>query len=406
MKKLFIFLLIGLIVPFCTNAQLKNRMAMFEGKPGVTLTQLDKSLYGLYKNDRYVSEAGENLLKNLSEVNILNIDLQVCDSNLLQAVYNNFRPFLSSSFEKYKLVKSFRDSENERLIYAKSKGEVVTELVVWNQTPRFLNIIELKGDIYTDKIALLAKLLNIKSLYALSDLSTENSTSDESSASEIKDHLQEVAKIIKSRSKIYFGGHEYDSWKDLVKMFKETNRLSQNLKDSLQQGADLMGLAFDAFREHFTNYYGEGDRCTFTFGDGLEIKKENGKTKIKILSENSEPNFLIDGEIIPQKEVYSDKVHSVCIVGTQNKKSYITVISTQPLGEYISYKNHILTFRYKNKIYKYNLAESDKALLWVKGENTYDFTILPEQIHQIRPVSKTEKELNLYNGAEVFISTK
>ena len=50
-------------------------------KNGVTVTQLDKSLYGLYQRNNLPPEANE-LLQKLEEVNILNLDLNQTDPSL------------------------------------------------------------------------------------------------------------------------------------------------------------------------------------------------------------------------------------------------------------------------------------------------------------------------------------
>ena len=50
MKKLIFILLTMILIPFGTYAQLGKQMAKYHKKAGVSVTQLDKSLYGLYQN--------------------------------------------------------------------------------------------------------------------------------------------------------------------------------------------------------------------------------------------------------------------------------------------------------------------------------------------------------------------
>lgn len=64
MNKLIILLDTSLLLPFCTKAQLGKLMAKYHGKECVTVTQLDKNLYGLYKK-KNISPEAENLLKRL-----------------------------------------------------------------------------------------------------------------------------------------------------------------------------------------------------------------------------------------------------------------------------------------------------------------------------------------------------
>ena len=56
MKKLVIILLAGTLFPFCVNAQLGKQMSKYHEKAGVTVTQLDKNLYGLYQRENLTPE--------------------------------------------------------------------------------------------------------------------------------------------------------------------------------------------------------------------------------------------------------------------------------------------------------------------------------------------------------------
>ena len=47
MRRIFIILSIVSVLPFAANAQLSKLMSKYHEKNGVTVTQLDKSLYGL-----------------------------------------------------------------------------------------------------------------------------------------------------------------------------------------------------------------------------------------------------------------------------------------------------------------------------------------------------------------------
>ena len=78
MRRIFIILSIVSVLPFAANAQLSKLMSKYHEKNGVTVTQLDKSLYGLYQRNNLPPEANE-LLQKLEEVNILNLDLNQTD---------------------------------------------------------------------------------------------------------------------------------------------------------------------------------------------------------------------------------------------------------------------------------------------------------------------------------------
>lgn len=71
----------GLLMPVLANAQLGKLMGEFHGKTCVTVTQLDKNLYGLYKRDKLSPEA-EQMLQRLDEVNFLNLNLNECSGGM------------------------------------------------------------------------------------------------------------------------------------------------------------------------------------------------------------------------------------------------------------------------------------------------------------------------------------
>ena len=168
MRRIFIILSIVSVLPFAANAQLSKLMSKYHEKNGVTVTQLDKSLYGLYQRNNLPPEANE-LLQKLEEVNILNLDLNQTDPSLSEKAIGQFREILDKP-EKYKLIKSRNDEFGKQLIYTHNKNGQVTDLVVWNQNPQQVDIIELRGDIQLDKIALLSRALNLKGLNSLAAL--------------------------------------------------------------------------------------------------------------------------------------------------------------------------------------------------------------------------------------------
>ena len=174
MRRIFIILSIVSVLPFAANAQLSKLMSKYHEKNGVTVTQLDKSLYGLYQRNNLPPEANE-LLQKLEEVNILNLDLNQTDPSLSEKAIGQFREILDKP-EKYKLIKSRNDEFGKQLIYTHNKNGQVTDLVVWNQNPQQVDIIELRGDIQLDKIALLSRALNLKGLNSLAALSSNADT--------------------------------------------------------------------------------------------------------------------------------------------------------------------------------------------------------------------------------------
>ena len=143
MKKLTIILLATLLIPFCASAQIGKQMSKYHKKNGVSVTQLDKSLYGLYQSNNLSQEMKE-MLQKLDEVNILTINRNICKPEEAEKILSQFHNLLEET-NNYRLIKSNNDGENEQLVYARSEGERVTDLVVWSISPYQADIIELRG---------------------------------------------------------------------------------------------------------------------------------------------------------------------------------------------------------------------------------------------------------------------
>lgn len=414
MNKLIVLLIVSVLLPFCAKAQLGKLMARYHGKECVTVTQLDKNLYGLYKKKNIPPEA-ENLLKQLKEVNILTLDLNNCKGNTAEEIKATFKSVLEKP-EKYKRIKSHSGNSEKQWIYAHSDQDKVSDLVVWNQTPQRMDIIELKGDIDTENIALLSKALNIKGLNSLSALNPENEnynnylrSFDYDNMADMSRQMREMAQRMQENFREMFGAEEGNMF------FNPSEYFGFDRADSLFRFSDVdslfgsMGMKFNRMSDIFDNFTPLTPGIDIR-GNSVQITEENGKTKIKINTRNSAMIYIVDGIKFEGEEVsMPEKIRDVRIIGDKKdpQKSYLIVVSNSRLGQFISYKNHTLTFQYDNQEYKYNLGKASQPLLVINGEVTNDFTeIHPDDILQIRPLTPTEKEIGEYGSAEVFILTQ
>lgn len=407
MKKLVLAMIAGLAFPLCTNAQLAKSMSKYHEKNGVTVTQLDKSLYGLYQRNNLPVDATE-VLQKLDEVNILNVNLTNCEPELASKIVTQFKNLLDNA-EKYKLIKSRNDDFEKQLIYTQTKNGRVSDLVVWNQNARQIDIIELRGDIQLDKIAMLSRALNIKGLNSLAALSSNprsyqaykhaNNYGDDMNAM-----FQQMRETMNNMRSQMFGnpsdttnnGIVGSAWDD---MFAPDGFLNDKL-DAIRNGAGMQKF------ENFFQSFGDGENVS---SSSVQITEENGKTKIKIDSKNSDMTYIIDGVLAPKNNVQMpESILNVNIIPSKEdiKKSYLFITSKNKLGEFSSYKNGVLTFKYKNQEYKYNLDKVQQPLLVIDGRLSAGFDIDPSDILQIRPISQIEKEVGYYPNAEVIINTK
>ncbi len=396
MKQWIIFLWICLAIPCFTQAQqLSQLIKQYQGKPGVSITHLDESLYGLYKKKNLSPEA-EQLLRNLKEVNILSfnsVSFQWNTSNIIDKLKNELKDYI--------LVKNNTTDESEQYIYTKTaSGKVTDMLIINNEQGEKLDIIELSGNIEPENIALLSKALNIKGLNSLSLLNPENKDYNRflrsfdyndlaTMSKEIREMAQEMQKKFQDQHSFEFDMPNMDS-----------------LFNSMGMGFDAMGNMFEQLSNNFNLNLEDGN----IIGNSIQITEENGKTKIKVNSKNSEIAYIIDGvEATGQSINMPEKIRSIKIQNDPEnpQKAYLIVMSDEPLGQFVSLKNGSLTFKYNDQEYKYNLEKSTDPLLWVNGRLTSNLdNYNVSDILQIRPVSEDEKQTGAFKTAEVVINTK
>ena len=87
-------------------------------------------------------------------------------------------------------------------------------------------------------------------------------------------------------------------------------------------------------------------------------------------------------------------------------KTYLFITSQEKLGDFVSFTNGELTFRYNQQEFKYNLDKLNAPVLIIDGRPSSVFNIEPSDILQIRPLSQTEKEAGFHPDAEVIINTR
>lgn len=104
MRRIFIILSIVSVLPFAANAQLSKLMSKYHEKNGVTVTQLDKSLYGLYQRNNLPPEAKRTPAKT-GRGEYSQSGFESDRSLLSEKAIGQFREILDKP-EKYKLIKS------------------------------------------------------------------------------------------------------------------------------------------------------------------------------------------------------------------------------------------------------------------------------------------------------------
>ncbi len=377
MKKFVVIWVAGIFSAFSVNAQLNKLMSKYHEKNGITITQLDQSLYGLYQRERLSPESLE-MLQSLKEVNLLELDRHNCSPDLCDKIVTQFRNILSNP-DKYRLVKSQQNGAAKQLIYTQGKNGKTTDLVVWNQTPEQIDLIELRGDIRLDRIALLPETLNLPGLDALASLASGTSAGK---------HLLTEKKLRSAKENIENPGDGFF-----------------NLFEHLDE---LMGMFGDFHFPDMTFPEGFGENGN-SRSSSVQIIEENDKTKLKIDAQNTNIIYIIDGQEMSGDSIQMpETILNAQLIPSRNdmKKTYMFITSREKIGDFISLKNGELTFRYNHQEYKYNLDKLNTPVLVIDGRISAIFDIDPVDILQIRPVSQLEKETGYYPNAEVIIHTR
>ncbi len=377
MKKFVVIWVAGIFSAFSVNAQLNKLMSKYHEKNGITITQLDQSLYGLYQRERLSPESLE-MLQSLKEVNLLELDRHNCSPDLCDKIVTQFRNILSNP-DKYRLVKSQQNGAAKQLIYTQGKNGKTTDLVAWNQTPEQIDLIELRGDIRLDRIALLPETLNLPGLDALASLASGTSAGK---------HLLTEKKLRSAKENIENPGDGFF-----------------NLFEHLDE---LMGMFGDFHFPDMTFPEGFGENGN-SRSSSVQIIEENGKTKLKIDAQNTNIIYIIDGQEMSGDSIQMpETILNAQLIPSRNdmKKTYLFITSREKIGDFISLKNGELTFRYNHQEYKYNLDKLNTPVLVIDGRISAIFDIDPVDILQIRPVSQLEKETGYYPNAEVIIHTR
>lgn len=399
MKKLMIVLAAGILSTLSASAQLGKQMAKYHEKDGITVTQLDRSLYGLYQRENLSPETQE-MLQNLEEVNLLNLNLSACPTELSHKIVTQFRDLLNNP-DKYRLVKSKNDGYDKQLIYARNKNGKISDLVVWNQTPEQLDLIELRGNIQLDRIALLSRALNLQGLHSLAALSSGAPDGDETFAEEDSESAAEAMQKL--------NGNFFDGFVSMFnQFFGSRNHRTFPPLELIPKGERTDDLFEDfPFPDmKFFEELGDGENM---MSSSVQITEENGKTKLKIDSKNTDIVYIIDGQEMPKDQIQMpEKIRNVNLIPSRQelKKSYLFITSQDKIGSFTSYKEGVLTFNYNGQEYKFNLDKMEEPLLVIDGRLSSDLDIEPSSILQIRPVSQMEKEVGYYPHAEVIINTK
>lgn len=392
-RYLFTSVVVSIVTLLPLQAQVGKEMKAFRNKEGITVTLLTPSLYNLYKQGELSLDA-EEALKNLKEVNVMLVDVKRATPEVVEDIHRRMAPIVENE-SKYILVQSHQGAYGVERLYVTQSDEQITSLVLWSEEAGTLSIIELKGTIDLESVDELSKTLNVKGLERLAYIHSPASMDISNEGGNPRDFIKRLEERFGIKRDSIFGDDPFGS-----------------LRERFGSADDMMKRAEEMFRNmgSFFNGLPGMSGSSESISNGLEVIQENGKTRIKVNAKNSEIAYLIDGvEYTPDslKDGIPDEIANVIMVTSREnvKKSYVIINTMQKAGQFVSYSNGVLKYKYKNQEYVVAPEKLSEPSLLVNNRLTQRFDIDPMDIVQIRPATESERKILGAPSAQVVIVT-
>ncbi|MDR2130332.1 MAG: DUF4252 domain-containing protein [Odoribacteraceae bacterium] len=394
MKRLFVFLIAALVSTMPVKSQIGQEMKAFRDKEGVTVTLLTPSLYSLYQKENLGRLPGE-ILKQLKEVNVLRVDRRQASPVLKEEMSRRFQPILDNE-AKYALTESRQLPGGEERLYIHQQESEIRSLVLWSESEREIVLIELKGTIQPERARALSGILQVKGLERLAYILAPEQEEEILARDPLDpgDFLQGFRRRHRSPVDSLWPGGFFDGFgghfDDMDAMIGQVEEMFERMRRG--EGID------------------NGEGIHDSYSRGLEVTRENGKTRIKVNGSNVEVLYLIDGQVFAADSLTSipDEIVTVDMLDAPDdpKKAYVVINTFQATGRFTGFSDGTLRFRHENQDYIFNIAKLPAPVLLVNNRPTRDFRVNPSDIIQIRPATALERALFGFPSIEVIIVTR
>lgn len=387
---------LSLVTLLPLQAQVGKEMKAFRNKEGITVTMLTPSLYKLYKQSN-PSLASEEVLKDMKEINVMQVNIERATSKVVEEINQRLSPILENE-SKYTLVRSHRGVYGQERLYVTQNDEQITSLVLWSEENGTLSVIELKGNIDLDNVDEVAEVLNVKGLDRLAYI---NAPAEGGSFAARMGNPMDIIKRMEERFGIkrdsIFGEDPFGSLREKIGNVGSVDDMMKHAEEMFRN----MGTLFDG-----TSANGMSE----SISNGLEVIRENGKTRIKVNATNSELAYVIDGieySADSLKNGIPDEIANVIMVNEPGnaKKSYVIINTLKKAGQFVSYSDGVLKYKHKNQEFTVNPEKLSDPSLLVNNRLTRNFNVDPMLIIQIRPATEIERKILNAPSAQVVIVT-
>lgn len=177
MKTIFIFLLVTISLGQIATGKNSFRLVSekFKNHDQFFYSELSKQTINLYLKEKKVADELKNVLQNLNMLNVLSFEI----NNQETAAF-----FWKSIAEQYDLdayvpFKISSSGFDQHKIFIKEKSSNISDLLVIKTSLSQASIVEIKGIIKLEEMAVLNKILSIKGLESLNTLKEEKQTNSQ-----------------------------------------------------------------------------------------------------------------------------------------------------------------------------------------------------------------------------------
>lgn len=184
--RIIILILIAILAGFSASGKsdqaFRNLTNRLQQESNLQYSELGKKTIKLYIKEKNPSPEVSALLNNVEQLNILSFtgDKQF-----------NIKWFCNQLFSSYPIndyspIKVQQNEESCLMIYVRENAETISDLLVAEARNKEVSLVEIRGQLNLEKIALLKEALNINGLDPIDNLGTQTPSSPSFSVSEVE----------------------------------------------------------------------------------------------------------------------------------------------------------------------------------------------------------------------------
>jgi len=168
---IIIVLLLAIVIESSAQNSFRKLSETYRLQNQFFSSELDKKTLNLYLKEKSPAGDVREVIEKIDALNVLTFSLTASDlaPTFINNVYNIYQ------LKEYQPFKVNRSSLRNQLVFLKETGSLVSDIVIIKTNITDVSVVEIKGKIDVEKVAMLKKALNINGLDALNDFGQPNS---------------------------------------------------------------------------------------------------------------------------------------------------------------------------------------------------------------------------------------